>query len=195
MEAWQTILIAFGGNAALIAVLAWAGKSLVSQWLSKDIEKHKVELQKSALEHQIIFSRLHDKRAEVVAEVYSLLVSTHQKMNEFVSPVGFAGGPTKHDLFIEVMKSSAKFSEYYAEKRIYIPEKICAKIDELFNNMKMKAISFGYFVRFENDDTLVEEMGEKHKAWVEASEYFDTVVPEAKSALEKEFRAILGDSE
>ncbi|WGO98143.1 hypothetical protein QFX18_19230 [Saccharophagus degradans] len=194
MEVWQTILIAFGGNAALLGILAWVAKSLVSQLLTKDLEKHKIDLQKTALEHQVVFSRLHDKRAEVVAELYSLLVKAHQKMKEFVSPVGYSGGPSKHDLFIDSMKASTEFHDFYSKVRIYIPEYICTKIDDLFHNMNMKAISFGYYVRFENDDTLIKEIDNKDKAWIDAAGHFDKVVPGAKAALEKEFRAILGDN-
>ena len=36
MDVWMTILLAIGGNTALLAVLAWLAKSLIGGWMSKD---------------------------------------------------------------------------------------------------------------------------------------------------------------
>ncbi|MDH5731054.1 MAG: hypothetical protein OEZ58_18885, partial [Gammaproteobacteria bacterium] len=92
MEAWETILFAFGGNAALIAVLGFLGKSLLEKLIEKDTERFKADLKaksdstieqlKNALEmkateHQIRFSNLHEKRAETIAEAYALLADLH----------------------------------------------------------------------------------------------------------------------
>ena len=85
METWQTILLAFGGNAALLAVLGLIGKSLLDKLIVRDtkkfesdlqaksdaaIEHLKNELQLKTIEYQVRFSRLHDKRADVIAELY-----------------------------------------------------------------------------------------------------------------------------
>lgn len=81
MEAWKTILLAFGGNAALLAVLGMIGKSLIEKILARDtlrIEnelraKSDVELEKlrstlavAAAERHVQFEKLHEKRANVV---------------------------------------------------------------------------------------------------------------------------------
>lgn len=71
--------------------MAWLTKSVISHFLSrkieaykeaykielkresdKEIEEVKSRLQIVALERQIVFSRLHEKRAEIVAETYAL---------------------------------------------------------------------------------------------------------------------------
>jgi hypothetical protein len=82
---WEQLLFLFGGNAMLLAVLGYLFKSLLSQLLTKDIEKFKSQLkadadvsierlkstlQMTALEHQVRFSKLHEKRALVVADLY-----------------------------------------------------------------------------------------------------------------------------
>ena len=82
MEAWQTILLAFGGNAALLAVLGLLGKSILDKLIVRDtkqfeadlkaksdaaIERLKNELQLKTIEHQVRFSRLHEKRAAVIS--------------------------------------------------------------------------------------------------------------------------------
>lgn len=47
MELWQSLLVAFGGNAALLLVLGCLGRSLISTVLQKDVEHFKAALQVS----------------------------------------------------------------------------------------------------------------------------------------------------
>lgn len=44
MEPWQTILLAFGGNAALLAVLGWLGKSLLDKLIVRDTKQFESDL-------------------------------------------------------------------------------------------------------------------------------------------------------
>lgn len=44
MEAWQTILLAFGGNAALLAVLGLLGKSLLEKLIARDTKRFESEM-------------------------------------------------------------------------------------------------------------------------------------------------------
>ena len=62
MEPWKALLVAFGGNVTLLFLLGYFGRSLVSQVLAKDIEKFKADLQLAAVEHQVRFSKLHERR-------------------------------------------------------------------------------------------------------------------------------------
>src|SRR5687767_12726633 len=108
MTTWDAIIVAFGGNVALLAVLAWLARSLVGQLIAKDLEQFKAnlasvsvvaaerlkhELQLSAQEHQVVISKLHERRAQVVAETYSLLVEAQWAAQDFVSPMEWAGEP------------------------------------------------------------------------------------------------------
>lgn len=44
MQAWQTILIALGGNAAVLAALAYLAKLFVEHKLSRDVSRFRSEL-------------------------------------------------------------------------------------------------------------------------------------------------------
>ena len=48
MEAWQTLLLAFGGNAALLAVLVYLAKSLLEKLLVRDTKRFETELKAKA---------------------------------------------------------------------------------------------------------------------------------------------------
>lgn len=58
MEVWQSVLLALGGNAALVAVLGWLAKSFAERMLEKDFERFKSLM---AQESQVAIERLkHD---------------------------------------------------------------------------------------------------------------------------------------
>jgi hypothetical protein len=44
MEAWQAILIAFGGNAGLLAVLGLLGKSFLDKLIVRDTKEFETDL-------------------------------------------------------------------------------------------------------------------------------------------------------
>lgn len=48
MESWQTILLAFGGNTALLAVLGWLGKSLLDKLIVRDAKQFESDLKAKA---------------------------------------------------------------------------------------------------------------------------------------------------
>ena len=209
MSAWQSILLALGGNAALLVVLGWLARSLGSQLLAKDLETFKADLaaassatterlkhdlQLAALEHQVRFSKLHERRAEVVAELYGLLVEAQWASQSFISIAEWSGEPSKQEKYVTAMNKAADFYRYFDKNRIYLPESICTQLEQLIRNMRSKVIEFGVYVNNDNGAVPAHIVQQKLDVWLKASEYFDKEVPLARAALEKELRSILGPS-
>lgn len=48
MDAWQTLLLAFGGNAALLAILAFLAKSLIEKLIVRDTKVFEADLKRKA---------------------------------------------------------------------------------------------------------------------------------------------------
>ena len=99
MDVWMTILLAIGGNTALLAVLAWLAKSLIGGWMSKDLERHREQLkretetalidrrhdlEKLAQEHALKATELQTRRAAVIAEIYGLLADVEWEGSVYV---------------------------------------------------------------------------------------------------------------
>lgn len=109
----EAVWIALGGNVALLAVVAFLGKALISQWLNKDLDRFKQELthqgaqqletlrsnlQIAASEHAIILTKLQEKRAEIIGELYGQISAGVRELTSYVRPlqlVGEADQPTK----------------------------------------------------------------------------------------------------
>lgn len=82
MDPWQTILLAFGGNAALLAVLGLLGKSLLEKVIARDTKRYESELKAST---DAAIERL---RNDLVRSVESYKVQL--KKSEFLFQQEFA---------------------------------------------------------------------------------------------------------
>ena len=137
MQPWEVILLAVGGNAALLAVIGWLGHSLGSQLLAKDLERFKSELsattsstaerlkhelQMAATEHLVRYAKLHERRAEVIAELYGLLVEAQWSSQTFVSVIEFAGEPPKSEKYVSAINKAAEFYIGLTQKKLYIQQ-------------------------------------------------------------------------
>lgn len=206
METWQTILLAFGGNAALLAVLGILGKSFLDKLIVRDtkqfeidiqaksdvaIERLKGELQLKTIEHQVRFSRLHEKRGEVVAELYGHLVESLWEAESFLSLMEWTGEPDKKEKYSIAMNKLVELYQYFDKHRIYLPSELCVSLEALFMQVRTLVIALGVYVQIKeplNDHTYEQ----KQKAWKEGWEAIKKEVPLARQSLENEFRLLLG---
>ena len=205
MDAWQSLLLAVGGNAALLAALAWLARSFGSQLLAKDLESFKAslssasseaserlkhELQIVAHEHQVRFSKLHERRAEVITSLYALLVEAQWSAQSFVSVVEWAGEPPKQEKYATAMNKFAEFFREFDKNRIFLPESVCLQLDEFLQGMRKRVIHFGVYIQT-NEYAPDHVIKEKLEAWSGASAFFDTELPAARKSLESELRSML----
>src|SRR5690554_3495813 len=97
---WIAFLSQIGGFAAVVAVLGWVGRSVAIHWLDKNLKSHehqlaatyaqemerlRHQLQVAATEHEIRFRSIHEKQAEVIAEIYGLLRELHRAAASYVA--------------------------------------------------------------------------------------------------------------
>jgi len=88
VNALLDLVASLGGVAIVTGAAAWLLRSIVTHWLSKDIEAYKTNLALEserqieefktqlgilAKEQDVRFTKLHEKRAEVIASLYSLI--------------------------------------------------------------------------------------------------------------------------
>ena len=208
MTVLEAIVAAVVGNAAALAILGWLTKSLVGTWLSKDLERHKAQLSAEnasaserlrhelsliAQHRQIVFSKLHEKRAEAISKTYELLTDAARLGSIYVSPIDYAGDPEKPEKFQSFATAYNEFSNYFEKSRIYLPEATCSLIEKLLDEMRQPAIKMNVYMRHEQvQDNRVQR--ERLDAWSSAWKAFQEDVPAAKKALELDLRTLLGDN-
>ncbi|MCP3850383.1 MAG: hypothetical protein GY694_09125 [Gammaproteobacteria bacterium] len=200
METWQTILLAIGGNTVVLAVLGFLGKSLLEKLLARDtarfeadlkskadvtIAQLKSELELKAIEHQIRYSKLHEKRANVVAELYSLLAEGLWEAESFLNPIEWNGETKKIDKYSIALEKLAEVYRYFDKHRIYLPDELCETLHDYVFNIRSYCFRFGVYLNEDRND-------EYWKALTKGYDSIKKETPKTKKALEYEFRKILG---
>jgi hypothetical protein len=204
MEIWKTILLAVGGQAAMLAVLGYVGKSLFERLIVRDTKRFendlkaksdaasdrlRYELQLQTIEHQVRFSRLHEKRASVIAELYGYLVEALWEAESFLSPMRSPGDPNMKEMYDQTMDKFVELYRYFDKHRIYLPEEICTSLQNLIQKVRFQVIEVGVRAK----SATLPLTSEMMDAWDLAFEAFKKEVPAARSSLENEFRSLLGD--
>ena len=162
---------AVGGAAFIILVLSsWLGKL----WAARILQNEQAKLNQLSFEHQTKFSSLHQKRAEVVAETYSLVRDVYNMVCDYAAHDGNTPENRR-----KVYESVLNLTNYYPRRRIFIDRNVASKIDRLRTDLE-------YIVR------EVEAEGQEYYS----TSMYDRIYGQASEALtdlENEFRALLGE--
>ena len=188
VEIITIIVSSIGGSAILFAALAWLTKSVINHFLSKDIEKFKRELQKSAFEHQIRFSQLHERRANIIADIYGRLYEFYWAACAFLKHYPSSDNTKKSTLLMKLTEHAEGFKDFFDKHRIYFTEEICSQIDELVKSLDEASIPLGLVVEGFDKGTEQDVL----EVWRKGADIMMKKVPEIKSSLEINFRQILG---
>ena len=204
LKVLQDVVLAIGSGGLLVLAVAWLARTLVKQSLSRDLEKFKAvlsshdlsverlkhELQIVANERAVVVAKLHEKRAEVVAQTYSLLVDTQSACADLAAPFDWSGAPSKGEKYKAAFSAARDFYVYFDKHKIYLPPEACTKIESFVEGMREKAIGFGIYV--DGSPWNQGAVKEKHEAWDAAWKHMKDEVPAAREALENELRSLIG---
>jgi len=155
------------------------------------IEQLKSRLQQAALEHQVRFSKLHEKRAQVIDDVYQLLVDLQTGYAQFLLVDRYEHDPEK---LLEgrnkINKSMVDAAIVIEKHRIYLPKDVCASLKAFVENMMRNASDVGIYANIGNYATT-ETVKERQAVFEAAYEALQRDFPIARAALETEFRSLL----
>ncbi|MDO8139926.1 MAG: hypothetical protein Q6358_00365 [Candidatus Brocadiales bacterium] len=181
------IVSSIGGSAALFGVVAWLATSLIKHFLEKDLVDFKLKLERISFEHQIRFSKLHEIRAQIIAELYGRLYEFHWAVCGFLRDFHRTNHGAKRIRELELDKKLDDFKDYFDKHRIYFTANICFKIDELVNSLYSSYVP----LMTVNTETDHNDSEVRH-AWTECAEIVRNKYPEIRKSLESDFRNILG---
>ena len=193
---WTDIIKTIGTNAVFLAVVGFVAKSLFNQMLSRDVDKFRIELQatndkelvkfrseleKTAFEHQTRFTKLYDKRAEIIGNIYPLILDAEAKCLS-LAPT-FLDIP-EEKLISQAFEVTRDLRIYFDRNRLYLDTELCSDIDNLLKNLSTSSLKF-------QASKLKEYENNKERIWNEGYQEFINEVPKVKINLEKKFRELL----
>ena len=80
------------------------------------------------------FSKLHERRAEVIAELYGLLVETEWASKGFVS----SRDAPQEEKYVTAMNKAAEFYWYFEKNRIYLPQPLCEQLEQVIHTCEIR---------------------------------------------------------
>ena len=193
---WPDIIKTIGTNAVFLAVVGFVAKSLFNQMLSRDVDKFRIELQatndkelakfrseleKTVFEHQTRFTKLYDKRAEIIGNIYPLILDAEAKCLN-LAPT-FLDIP-EEKLISQAFEVTRDLRTYFDRNRLYLDAELCSDIDNLLKNLSTSSLKF-------QASKLKEYENNKERIWNEGYQEFINEVPKVKINLEKKFRELL----
>jgi len=190
LDTWFAIAIALLCliGAGLGAFIRKKGDNLATKQdigdITRKVEEVKAEFVKISSEHQIRFSKLHEKRAEVIAELYSRLYDYYWAVCAFLKDHQTTSPDEK-----EIKKIDDKsyiFSDYFYKHQIYFDEDLGSKIEKIIPTLYSAYVPLE---RGDNNDASSKEN------WKKCAEIVDKQFPKIKDSLERDFRKILGVAE
>jgi hypothetical protein len=165
--------------------------------LSLEVEKYKAQLNLANAEQGIRFSKLHEKRAGIIEEMYELLMDlqkTLKWMTTIYQKSGWFSDSTRHT---EANNSLKKFFDFYNKSRIYLPISTCLLIQEL--RTKSLDVMFDFFriqvQAYRSFEESRDSFGDKEvlDKWKKIDETVDSQIQQVRNSLENSFRVMLGD--
>ncbi len=207
---WQDVVTTVGSSTVALAAVSWLIKTGLTHRLSREADEFKLRLQAqadaenarlknslqmTALEHQVRFSKLHERRAEFIAELYERLVKLILVGERFVATDVFTDQRSQgNNEFNRTLEEFQDFSIFVESRRIYLTEDAYDLLAGFLQDLRKIVIDVGVWgtVSFPNLDTQKQFLNSVSQAF----KRFSTDLPKVRKQLEKELRRILeGESE
>jgi hypothetical protein len=172
-------------DSVLIVAVAWLAKIITTHRLAKDVESFKATLTIEANRDNTVFSRLHERRVLVIAEVYAALVSAESAVGHYITKMGAPTPPEGKTLTDVALAAMWKLVDAVDTHRIWFTPETAAKLDDIVAALRKSWNLSAIGSRNSNPNERVLAMVD------DAYKLVTEKVPELRAAVEAEFRALL----
>jgi len=133
---WTALLTNLGISGIFLSALAWLLKIIITHQLAKDVEIFKRELQFQ----QIRFSRLHERRAEVIHELYKKIIHLRRLCHLLKTENQDLKDIENSRAANEIFEALIQMNFYFGENALYFTQVIRDKYSEVFTKGIQKPI-------------------------------------------------------
>lgn len=217
---WQTfidLLVQGGAITVFISAvgggLYWVTKKLVGFHLNKKISSHTAKLEKKnleaveklkhdlqlvALEHQVRYTRLHEKRADIISKLYKNICVITNDIAKYAAVfdievaiqadrIPISKGKIDGKMSISEMEEViVKLGEFYSENKIYFSENLCDFMESFLE------ITYAIPSMFIHEKLVLGAEQDEFNEIVNTIKAFKMVSDEVLHSIETEFRSLLG---
>jgi hypothetical protein len=171
------------------------GKNLATkkdiESLTDTVERIRSDYKKEEHRYQLTSAGLLKKRAEVIEQLYKMIVDIEEAFQLVVDFAEWKDRP-KDQLRKEAGALLYEFMREYKKNRIYFSDELCEEMQGFEKLIFKKSMPYSIAL---TTAMKGEESNDFTKTWVEANEAFRTEIPQTRQAIENEFRGLLGVNE
>ncbi len=198
---WELITSTLTILAASSGLIVYLAKTFSAHLLTRDVERFRADLKAShdtaiehlradlriqAFERETTFSRLHDKRVQVIEELYKRISVVSLAMNRLMTQTQMKEGPSPQEQAQTAADAADAFLEYYLQNQIYFDEALCDRLQAF--NEKM----YGAWIDFGISKLLVDSPSDSTERWQIAWQAISEDLPKFRKEIEHSFRSLLG---
>jgi hypothetical protein len=193
---WQTIIetlvATVGGGGVLLAAAARLIKTLVSNRLTLDAEKFKVELKATAdteIERVKAFlvraSRVHERQLDILSKLFRHLSDAQSLFQNMTRTGRMAGEITPEEYYPKVMEAMKAAYEAFLNGRLLIPSALVQQCESFFSAVfdGQRDFSLAHIPQL--------DPGERAKFWNSAATVAHQQVPKILAEIEAAARAVI----
>jgi hypothetical protein len=139
---WQDVITTLGGNAVLLAAAAWLIKTLVSNRLTLDVEKFKIEVKASAdieIERMKAIlaraSHVHERQVQTLTALYRHFFEAQAYLQRMAASGRFDGEVSVDEYGRLCANAIASARDTLSEGRLLIPPDLVQQCDRFFTSL------------------------------------------------------------
>lgn len=192
---WWSYFLWFvlAGLGSYIAVyLREKGKNLATKEdiraITDRVEEVKLKYAKESHRFQVVSSGLLKKRAEVIEEIYHLIVDIEEMFGRFVSLAEWKDDPPKDELRKEGGRLLYDFLRKYRKNRIYFSEEVCDKLKSFSDSIYEVIMPYSMALTSQIEGDRLKDFTDR---WLKSNKDFKEKIPKARKSIEEEFRRSL----
>ncbi len=199
---WEIITNTFTIVAAGSGLIVYLAKTISTHLLTRDVERFRAELKAShdtaiehlradlriqAFERETTFSRLHDKRVQVIEELYRRIAAVSLAMNRLMTQIQVKEGPSLEEQEQKAGNAADDFLEYYLHHQIYFDQTLCDRLQAF--NEKLYA---GWVAFQMSKSPTIDSETHRNKISQAAWKAISEDLPMIRTEIESAFRSLLG---
>jgi hypothetical protein len=178
-----------GPTAVVVGALGGLLGGTAAAWVAvkrKSIESYVRELDRVSYEHEVVFSRLHERRVDVVNRLYGKLVRAERAFSSWIHPLQEAGDLPPEEKAKKAVGAANEFIDYFLEHRIWLDPDLCVQIMAFADQLRDASATFNL------KDHMTPLRGPDTKLWLAAWGKVNDEIPPIRERIEAEFRQLLG---
>lgn len=176
------ILASLGGGVGIVFGFSnWLGKL----WADRALESFRAGIRREAFQSEVRFTRLHEKRAEVIADLFTKLVALVDAADQHL--IGPRVDSVRHKHFAERHK---EFVDSFERNQIYFAAELCESLSSFTSKLRQADMEKWNWQDCppQTDEDRADWKARNMKRWNLVTEE----VPVLKTQLTEEFRRLLG---